>query len=74
MLYSDSRSGVYRKLVVGADGTLLGGVLVGDVESYGVLRPLTGSVPPVAAEQLVLPAGAGAPGRARPARRCRTRR
>ncbi|SHL03657.1 nitrite reductase large subunit NirB [Actinacidiphila paucisporea] len=59
--YSDARSGVYRKLVVGADGTLLGGVLVGDVESYGVLRPLTGSVPPVAPEHLVLPAGAGAP-------------
>jgi nitrite reductase (NADH) large subunit len=61
VLYSDSRAGVYRKLVVGADGTLLGGVLVGDVESYGVLRPLTGTVPPVAPEQLVLPAGAGAP-------------
>jgi nitrite reductase (NADH) large subunit len=59
--YSDARSGIYRKLVVGSDGTLLGGVLVGDVESYGVLRPLTGSVPPVAPEHLVLPAGAGAP-------------
>ncbi|WP_031519952.1 nitrite reductase large subunit NirB [Streptomyces sp. NRRL F-5123] len=59
--YSDARSGIYRKLVVAADGTLLGGVLVGDVESYGVLRPLTGSVPPVAPEHLVLPAGAGAP-------------
>ncbi|MGW5353572.1 nitrite reductase large subunit NirB [Streptomyces sp. NPDC004031] len=59
--YSDARSGVYRKLVVAEDGTLLGGVLVGDVESYGVLRPLTGSVPPVAPEHLVLPAGAGAP-------------
>ncbi|WP_245796068.1 nitrite reductase large subunit NirB [Actinacidiphila alni] len=61
VLYSDSRSGVYRKLVMGADGTLLGGILVGDAESYGILRPLTGSVPPVAAEHLVLPAGAGAP-------------
>ncbi|WP_327293366.1 nitrite reductase large subunit NirB [Streptomyces sp. NBC_01198] len=61
VLYSDARSGIYRKLVVGRDGTLLGGVLVGDVESYGVLRPLTGSVPPVAPEHLVLPAGAGAP-------------
>ncbi|MFI0719741.1 nitrite reductase large subunit NirB [Streptomyces sp. NPDC021224] len=59
--YSDARSGVYRKLVVAEDGTLLGGVLVGDVESYGVLRPLTGSVPPVAPEHLVVPAGAGAP-------------
>lgn len=61
VLYSDSRSGVYRKLVMGADGTLLGGILVGDAESYGMLRPLTGSVPPIAAEYLVLPAGAGAP-------------
>jgi nitrite reductase (NADH) large subunit len=61
VLYSDSRAGVYRKLVVGADGTLLGGILVGDCESYGVLRPLTGTVPPVAPEHLVLPAGAGAP-------------
>ena len=61
VLYSDARAGVYRKLVVGADGTLLGGVLVGDVEAYGVLRPLTGTVPPFPAEQLVLPAGAGGP-------------
>jgi nitrite reductase (NADH) large subunit len=62
LLYSDPRAGIYRKLVVAEDGTLLGGVLVGDTESYGVLRPLTGTVPPVAAELLVLPAGAaGAP-------------
>ncbi|MEU1536913.1 nitrite reductase large subunit NirB [Actinacidiphila glaucinigra] len=61
VVYSDSRSGVYRKLVVSRDGVLLGGILVGDAEQYGMLRPLTGSVPPVPAEQLVLPAGAGAP-------------
>ncbi|AWI28705.1 nitrite reductase large subunit NirB [Streptomyces tirandamycinicus] len=61
VVYSDSRSGVYKKLVVAADGALLGGVLVGDADSYGMLRPLTGSVPPVPPEQLVLPAGAGAP-------------
>ncbi|MFE3606366.1 FAD-dependent oxidoreductase, partial [Streptomyces goshikiensis] len=59
--YSDSRSGVYKKLVVSPDGVLLGGVLVGDADAYGLLRPLTGSVPPVAPEQLVLPAGLGAP-------------
>lgn len=59
VVYSDARSGVYRKLVVGADGALLGGILVGDAESYAVLRSLTGSVPPVAPEHLVLPAGAG---------------
>ncbi|MEU3302344.1 nitrite reductase large subunit NirB [Streptomyces sp. NPDC006678] len=61
VVYSDSRSGIYKKLVVAPDGTLLGGVLVGDAETYGMLRPLTGSVPPVPPEQLVLPAGAGAP-------------
>jgi nitrite reductase (NADH) large subunit len=59
VVYSDSRAGVYKKLVVAPDGTLLGGVLVGDADAYGTLRPLTGSVPPVAPESLVLPAGAG---------------
>jgi nitrite reductase (NADH) large subunit len=59
VVYSDARAGVYRKLVVDGEGTLLGGVLVGDCTSYGVLRPLTGTVPPVAAEHLVLPAGTG---------------
>ncbi|MFH9420764.1 nitrite reductase large subunit NirB [Streptomyces sp. NPDC017529] len=67
VVYADSRSGVYKKLVVGADGELLGGVLVGDAESYGLLRPLTGSVPPVTPEQLVLPAGSGAPAALGPA-------
>ncbi|MEU3604780.1 nitrite reductase large subunit NirB [Streptomyces sp. NPDC035033] len=61
VVYSDSRAGVYKKLVVDAEGRLLGGVLVGDAEAYGLLRPLTGSRPPVSPEQLVLPAGAGAP-------------
>ncbi|WKX70216.1 nitrite reductase large subunit NirB [Streptomyces sp. XD-27] len=61
VVYSDSRAGVYKKLVIGADGELLGGVLVGDAEAYGMLRPLTGTVPPLAPEQLVLPAGVGAP-------------
>ncbi|WP_437114675.1 nitrite reductase large subunit NirB [Streptomyces longispororuber] len=59
VVYADSRSGTYKKLVVGAGGELLGGVLVGDAEAYGTLRALTGQVPPVPAEQLVLPAGAG---------------
>jgi nitrite reductase (NADH) large subunit len=61
VVYSDSRSGVYKKLVIAKDGTLLGGVLVGDAESYGLLRPLTGCVPPAAPEQLVLPAGLAPP-------------
>lgn len=61
VVYSDSRAGLYKKLVIGRDGTLLGGILVGDAEAYGTLRAFTGSVPPVAPESLVLPAGAGAP-------------
>ena len=72
VVYSDSRAGVYKKLVVAPDGTLLGGVLVGDAEAYGTLRALTGSVPPVPPESLVLPAGAALrPHSARP--HCPTR-
>ncbi|MGW2544865.1 nitrite reductase large subunit NirB, partial [Kitasatospora sp. NPDC001574] len=64
VLYSDSRLGVYRKLVIGRDGSLLGGVLVGDTESYGVLRPLATAGKPLTTppEQLVLPAGFAAAG------------
>ncbi|MFJ7132260.1 nitrite reductase large subunit NirB [Streptomyces fungicidicus] len=61
VVYADSRAGLYKKLVVGRDGTLLGGILVGDAEAYGTLKAFTGSVPPVSPESLVLPAGAGAP-------------
>nr|AQT39205.1 NirB2 [Streptomyces sp.] len=59
VVYSDSRSGVYKKLVIGRDGKLLGGILVGDADAYGTLRAFTGSVPPVSPESLVLPAGSG---------------
>lgn len=59
VVYSDSRSGIYKKLVIGRDGELLGGILVGDAEAYGTLKAFTGSVPPVSPESLVLPAGAG---------------
>ncbi|MFC5910618.1 nitrite reductase large subunit NirB [Streptacidiphilus monticola] len=60
VVYSNSREGVYKKLVIGSDGALLGGVLVGDTEAYDVLRPLllAGKPLTVAPEQLVLPAGA----------------
>ncbi|MFJ8599747.1 nitrite reductase large subunit NirB [Streptomyces shenzhenensis] len=67
VVYSDSRAGLYKKLVVGRDGTLLGGILVGDAEAYGTLRALTGTVPPVPPERLVLPADAGAPATLGPA-------
>ncbi|MFJ4711839.1 nitrite reductase large subunit NirB [Streptomyces sp. NPDC088785] len=59
VVYADARSGTYKKLVIGDDGRLLGGVLVGDAEAYGTLRALTGTVPPVAPGSLVLPAGSG---------------
>ncbi|MET8824739.1 nitrite reductase large subunit NirB [Streptomyces sp. NPDC004610] len=59
VVYSDARSGLYKKLVVARDGRLLGGILVGDADAYGTLRALTGSVPPVAPESLVLPASSG---------------
>lgn len=72
VVYSDSRAGLYKKLVIGRDGTLLGGILVGDAEAYGTLRALTGSVPPLAPETLVLPAGTGAPPSSGPPR-CPTR-
>ncbi|MET9296145.1 nitrite reductase large subunit NirB [Streptomyces sp. NPDC003077] len=63
VLYSDSRAGVYKKLVIGRDGALLGGVLVGDTEAYGLLRPLAAAGKPLTTppENLVLPAAAGAP-------------
>ncbi|WP_406299659.1 nitrite reductase large subunit NirB [Embleya sp. NBC_00888] len=61
VLYSDAQAGVYKKLVIGADGSLLGGVLVGDPDAYGVLRPLTGAPLPVPPEQLLMPAAIGAP-------------
>jgi nitrite reductase (NADH) large subunit len=62
VLYADSLAGVYKKLVVGEDGALLGGILVGDASAYAALRPLagTGTQLPVAPEQLILPASIGA--------------
>ena len=53
----DAVAGTYRKLLVAADGrTLLGGVLVGDASSYGMLRPLVGR--PLPASPAALLAGA----------------
>ncbi|WP_281278570.1 nitrite reductase large subunit NirB [Streptomyces tateyamensis] len=59
VLYADSRAGVYKKLVVSEDGCLLGGVLVGEVDSYATLRPLALSRTklPMPPEQLLVPAG-----------------
>ncbi|MCA6096184.1 nitrite reductase large subunit NirB [Streptomyces sp. SCA3-4] len=63
VLYANSREGVYKKLVVGPDGRLLGGVLVGDTDSFDVLRPLAAAGTPLTTppEHLVLPASADGP-------------
>ncbi|WP_037577680.1 nitrite reductase large subunit NirB [Phaeacidiphilus oryzae] len=64
VLYSDTRGGVYKKLVVSPEGLLLGGVLVGDAEAYDLLRPLalSGAPLPAEPEQLVLPSSIGPAG------------
>lgn len=62
LTYADDVAGVYKKLVVSGDGRrLLGGVLVGDASSYGVLRPMVASGLPLPdnPEELLLPAGGG---------------
>ncbi|MDQ4085485.1 MAG: nitrite reductase large subunit NirB [Actinomycetota bacterium] len=70
LVFSDAVSGVYKKLVVDADGSrLLGGILVGDASAYGTLRPLAGSggALPENVESLLVPAAeAGSPGAALP--------
>ncbi|MER5498123.1 nitrite reductase large subunit NirB [Streptomyces sp. NPDC002561] len=64
VLYANSRAGIYKKLVVGTDGRLLGGVLVGDADAYATLRPIaaSGAELPCPAEQLLVPATDGGQG------------
>jgi len=65
LVFSDAVSGVYKKLVVDADGSRLrGGILVGDASAYGTLRPLAGSgaALPDNVESLLLPAAEGGAG------------
>lgn len=61
---NDAVNRTYAKLVLSDDArTLLGGVLVGDASSYGVLRPMVGSELPGDPLALIAPAGsAGAAG------------
>ncbi len=62
LVYADAVAGVYKKLVVSEDATrLLGGILVGDASSYGVLRPMvaSGLALPENPEDLILPASRG---------------
>ncbi len=63
LVFSDAVAGVYKKLVVDAEGTrLLGGILVGDASAYGTLRPLatSGAALPDNVESLLVPAADGA--------------
>ncbi|MEU2080016.1 FAD-dependent oxidoreductase [Streptomyces sp. NPDC013489] len=59
IVFSDGREGVYKKLLLGPEGQLLGGILVGDAEAYGSLKPHAGRRLPGPPEAFLLPAGAG---------------
>ncbi|MER5890017.1 nitrite reductase large subunit NirB [Streptomyces sp. NPDC001941] len=61
VVFSDGREGVYKKLLLGPEGQLLGGILVGDAEAYGSLKPHAGRQLPAPAEAFILPASGGAP-------------
>ncbi|WAJ45712.1 nitrite reductase large subunit NirB [Mycobacterium sp. Aquia_216] len=57
---NDAVNRTYAKLVLSDDAkTLLGGVLVGDASSYGVLRPMVGSELPGDPLALIAPQGSG---------------
>ncbi len=57
---NDAVKQTYAKLVLSDDAkTLLGGVLVGDASSYGVLRPMVGSELPGDPLALIAPASSG---------------
>lgn len=60
VVFSDAREGVYKKLLLGPDGALLGGILVGDAEAYGSLKPHAGRHLPAPPEAFILPAAEGA--------------
>jgi nitrite reductase (NADH) large subunit len=60
VVVSDPIGGTYSKLVLSDDvQTLLGGILIGDASSYGVLRPLVGSKLPGDPVTLIAPAASG---------------
>ena len=62
VVVSDPINGTYAKLVLSDDAqTLLGGILVGDASSYGLLRPLVGQTLPGDPVSLISPATDGAP-------------
>ena len=60
--FTDTTTGVYRKLVLSPDrGLLLGGVLVGDTSAYGMLHQfmLGGVAMPPNPEDMILPSRSG---------------
>jgi nitrite reductase (NADH) large subunit len=58
VVVNDAVNQTYAKLVLSDDAkTLLGGILVGDVSSYGVLRPMVGEQLPGDPLALIAPAG-----------------
>ncbi|MBC8090959.1 MAG: (2Fe-2S)-binding protein, partial [Pseudonocardia sp.] len=58
VVVNDPVAGTYAKLVVSDDAqTLLGGVLVGDVSKYALLRPLVGSALPADPVAMIAPGG-----------------
>ena len=63
IVFTDPRSRTYKKLVVSTEGTVLGGILVGDATTYQTLLQMArGDMPtPAEPERLILPAGDGAP-------------
>jgi len=58
VVVNDAVNQTYAKLVLSDDAkTLLGGILVGDASSYGVLRPMVGESLPGDPMALIAPAG-----------------
>ena len=63
IVFTDPRARTYKKLVVNHEGTVLGGVLVGDATTYQTLLQMArGDMPtPAEPERLILPAFDAAP-------------
>jgi nitrite reductase (NADH) large subunit len=60
VVVNDAVNQTYAKLVLSDDAkTLLGGILVGDASSYGLLRPMVGEALPGDPLALLAPAGSG---------------
>ncbi|AKU15527.1 nitrite reductase large subunit NirB [Luteipulveratus mongoliensis] len=60
IVYADSVTGAYKKLVVSDDAkTLLGGILVGDASAYAALRPMVGRELPGDPSSYIVPESAG---------------